>query len=599
MNPIKIKKILEEYSYIIPRYQRNYSWGKKEIVQLIKDICEYFKSDNKEAYYLGSLVCFEREGGIFELIDGQQRHTTITLINLVLKNWRSRKIEGIVEKNNLKYDSRKKAQDYVEKLYITDQSDFDNQVKNLNVLGTGNFKDAIEFIQEELESKKDEEVVKFAKDFYNKVFLFRVKVPEDTDLNHYFEIMNNRGEQLEKHEILKASLMDKIEDRQYYEKFAIIWDACSDMNDYVYFKFHNEDARKKLFDDNGNLKINNFTEITYILSNIPEEKSEKLEDIIKCESYSDASISEEQTCDKYRSIIDFSNFLLQVLKLEYPDVKLDDKKLLEQFNENPPNPESFIIDLLRCRTIFDKYIIKQDLSNADENKQHWGIRTLNNISDDLIKTFETDEHLTKIQLVLYYPDTTNTHNNWLHKILQILKSQKHDILCYDYLNAVRKIAEERFKESLKVEKALLYPSVKIHVFYFIEYLLWRLYKEENDLPQNLYELKKKINNKKKAFNDFKFKYIYSREHLLSQASGALNKIDENILNGIGNLCLISTSQNSEGNKESPADKKTRFKNDISSLKRIIMFESFDNIWNEENIQNHEKEIRALLTHYVS
>ena len=37
-----------------------------------------------------------------------------------------------------------------------------------------------------------------------KVRLLRVEVPHDTDLNHYFEIMNSRGEQLEKHEIIKA-----------------------------------------------------------------------------------------------------------------------------------------------------------------------------------------------------------------------------------------------------------------------------------------------------------------------------------------------------------------------------------------------------------
>ena len=33
-------------------------------------------------------------------------------------------------------------------------------------------------------------------------------MPKDTDLNHYFEVMNSRGEQLEKHEVIKARLMD-------------------------------------------------------------------------------------------------------------------------------------------------------------------------------------------------------------------------------------------------------------------------------------------------------------------------------------------------------------------------------------------------------
>lgn len=66
-------------NYIIPRYQRNYAWEKTEISQLIKDIDEFFAEEkDDQKYYIGSLVCFKREGNNFELIDGQQRHTTIT-----------------------------------------------------------------------------------------------------------------------------------------------------------------------------------------------------------------------------------------------------------------------------------------------------------------------------------------------------------------------------------------------------------------------------------------------------------------------------------------------------------------------------------------
>ena len=47
----------------------------------------------------------------------------------------------------------------------------------------------------------------FADYLFSHVQIIKVEVPPDTDLNHYFEIMNNRGEQLEKHEILKAQMM--------------------------------------------------------------------------------------------------------------------------------------------------------------------------------------------------------------------------------------------------------------------------------------------------------------------------------------------------------------------------------------------------------
>ncbi|HDR1474494.1 TPA: DUF262 domain-containing protein, partial [Pasteurella multocida] len=73
-------------------------------------------------------------------------------------------------------------------------------------------------------------------------------VPPETDLNHYFEIMNNRGEQLEKHEVLKANLMSVLNPDDQ-NVFATIWDACSDMNRYAVASFKKEDRDKLFFKD--------------------------------------------------------------------------------------------------------------------------------------------------------------------------------------------------------------------------------------------------------------------------------------------------------------------------------------------------------------
>ena len=69
-------------NYIIPIYQRNYAWGDNEISSLLQDIknaCEKNKEQDKN-YYIGSLVVYRRENDDFEVIDGQQRLTTLTLI---------------------------------------------------------------------------------------------------------------------------------------------------------------------------------------------------------------------------------------------------------------------------------------------------------------------------------------------------------------------------------------------------------------------------------------------------------------------------------------------------------------------------------------
>jgi uncharacterized protein with ParB-like and HNH nuclease domain len=590
---IKIKDILCNDSYIIPRYQRNYAWEKKEITQLIRDINEFFQSKNSEAYYLGSLVCFERKddkNGGYELIDGQQRHTTLTLINLVLKHWHN--FKNAVEKPNLKFDSRKKVQSYLEKLYSCESSNFGKLKDELNNPATGNFKVAIEIIQEELRQIKD--IEKFAADFYEKTYLFRVEVPEDTDLNHYFEIMNSRGEQLEKHEIVKSLLMSKIEGENKETEqntFAEIWDACSDMSDYVWSNF-NSSNRRTIFDNSGNLIHTDFKSISIAPAN-ENEREMTLENILinylpKGNSQNNAEIK-----SKYKSVIDFPNFLLQVLKLKNDSVSLDDKNLLKYFNGNNPNPQEFIFDLLKYRTLFDKYVIKQDLSEADEDKQNWGIRKHSDDFENTVKTFDNDEELVKLQVMLYYSNSTNTYNTWLY---EILKNAYYSENISEYAGKVFEMTKRKFDKD-----NLSYPNISIFNLYFIDFLLWKEYKGNISGNKEKYSgdnsLLTKIDELKESFRKFKFRQISSREHLLSQEHSQRYNIESEVFNGIGNLCLISVSQNSKGNKENPSDKKKLFQ-DNSSLKRLIMFESFEyDKWEEEQIKKHKDEIINLLIKY--
>jgi uncharacterized protein with ParB-like and HNH nuclease domain len=612
---LSLKTLLSDSKYIIPVYQRNYAWGKAEISQLIRDIKEFFSTNPGKSYYIGSLVCFKRESGDFELIDGQQRHTTISLINAVLRNRKfkedrkeeedakvedeQKKIEDTVSSSNLKFDSRKNVQRFLEELYAA--SDFEKFIETSTISGTQNFIDAIGFIAEEF-NEKDFDVTDFASNFYNRVKFFRVEVPQDTDLNHYFEIMNNRGEQLEKHEIVKALLMGKIKndnkeiEKQEQEVFAAIWNACSDMTDYVYFNFTKN--RTDIFDENGDLKVSNFDHFPKEENETNDNNNEQslLSILEKNELESAFPREESQIKEKYKSVLDFSNFLLQVLKLEYEDVSLDDKSLLKAF-EKEIDAKKFIFDLLKYRVVFDKYIIKQDLSDSDEEKQNWSIRTLNTNFDGVKRngvkrTYEeNDEELIKLQTMLYYSNPSTTNNNWVQEILKQNYFGENPV---EYAgNVFDKIAKSRFdNENLK------YPNITAYNLYFIDFLLWKLYKEEVQGNSETFTegtLKDKVSKNRDLFNTFKFKSLSSKEHLFPQSKANDFNINNDDLNGIGNLCLISSSQNSSGNKDLPEAKKKSFSNDNSSLKRLIMFESFENDkWETKQIQYHEKEINELI-----
>jgi uncharacterized protein with ParB-like and HNH nuclease domain len=92
-----IREIMQN-DYIIPLYQRNFTWEELQIHQLIQDVYNSFQNHINN-YFLGSLVTLKRNDGYYEVIDGQQRLTFITLIAKILQ------FEDITSPC-LKYDSR-------------------------------------------------------------------------------------------------------------------------------------------------------------------------------------------------------------------------------------------------------------------------------------------------------------------------------------------------------------------------------------------------------------------------------------------------------------------------------------------------------------
>ena len=103
-----IKEIFENGKYIVPLYQRNYAWRKNEIEQLLQDVYESFKKNRNGNYFIGSLVVLKRQNGDYEVIDGQQRLTTLSLITRMLE---------ISKVSCLFYDSRPEVEAFFREYY--------------------------------------------------------------------------------------------------------------------------------------------------------------------------------------------------------------------------------------------------------------------------------------------------------------------------------------------------------------------------------------------------------------------------------------------------------------------------------------------------
>jgi hypothetical protein len=592
---ISIKEVLSKDSYIIPIYQRNYEWDKPQIARLIEDINSIKEN---EQYYLGTLVTFKRSDGSYELVDGQQRHTTLNLIKAVL---------GEKDNFNLNFQARSEC-----KLFFKELS---NGIEKISPNEkTQNLERGISIIKDvlyEIFGQDDSKRAIFKDKFLYQTFIFRTELPKDTELNHYFEIMNNRGEQLEKHEILKALLMDKLDNDLQKNAFSEVWEACAFMGDYVWRNFSKE-VSKALIDT----EFSSFEEIIDLLSKKSDKdsgKGTKLIDILDNNLLPEGFTQEEkEKTYNYRSVLEFSNFLLYVYHLQTgKENSFDDKKLLDVFKDYTDVKE-FIVALLKYRIYFDKYIIKNDLSSSNDSK--WGIRTYDatdmETKEVAFENKDKEDKIEMLQAMFYYATISNDKKEWLLTLLKNGTTEADNL--YACLHCLLK--QNINNISLNTE---YYPFITAKTFYYFEYMLWEVYYKyvqggNTYYPNEIKRICDKINNSKDEFNKFYFRQLSSKEHLLAQNKISTIEVDTNlpieaqeqqkskILNSFGNLCLISNVENSSAGKDNPEDKKKFYYNSIS-LKRLLMFETFsrdDNSkWNTEEINKHQEEMNTLLEFY--
>lgn len=97
----RVENVFKGMEYVVPIYQRNYAWTKDEIEQLLNDINDVPEGFMGK-YYLGSLIVNQLGANVFEVIDGQQRLTTLFLLLSFLNS-------DSVNKNSLRFEAREKS----------------------------------------------------------------------------------------------------------------------------------------------------------------------------------------------------------------------------------------------------------------------------------------------------------------------------------------------------------------------------------------------------------------------------------------------------------------------------------------------------------
>lgn len=220
-----------EFDYIIPAYQRPYAWTEEEADTLFEDLYGFYSSEpDDESYFLGSIVLIkEEEKPHSEVIDGQQRLTTLTILLAVLtsqlngsdyddfKNYLiepGRASQGLPSKPRLCIRPRDNEffETYIQQMDFdgllkldADQQDTEaktNIIKNARLL-LGKVKANL---------KTPAEITGFGAFLVQRCYLVAVSSPTKASAFRVFSVMNNRGMSLLVTDIIKADIIGAIPD---------------------------------------------------------------------------------------------------------------------------------------------------------------------------------------------------------------------------------------------------------------------------------------------------------------------------------------------------------------------------------------------------
>lgn len=687
-NQFTLKHLLEKdegFQLRIPLYQRLYVWGNEEIARFLEDIADAYVEE-RENYFIGNMMfAVTSVDGSFtiDLIDGQQRFTTLWLVSIILKRYsfdNLAKFAFYKNKPRLSFSSRPEANEFFSSLGEDDVSfDLLSSEENFNFGKSNNeiepLTKGLRNISEKLRDLKnnfkwnDNSLKDFTKYIFEKLIMVQTTVPTNINLNQIFESLNSGGKQLENHQILKARLFRVLRDSKQFKEaeleiLAYKWDACSDMSIYIERSVYavSNNNWKNVIAENINNK--NCTEVEspniFFKLNTEEFKDgtiekRKLLDIIKDLEDADKSTSKGgKTSPSVKSIVSFSQFLLHCLRIYYlkndikNPIKVDSENLLIYFNtkdvvfSKPENVKEFIELVFDLRFLFDKYVVKRTSEDGNEeadtlliNKIYVSEDKKDNLSVGR-KLVKENQRLSLLQSMFYIVQEQKTQY-WLTPFLNYLYNEinktndkferdysKSINACVDYLEKLdlyfycqnnkefvmkdlsfvdsdeflkfNKYGDWNFvSEELKRFKGTLFFR---YWFYKTEYLLW--------VNRGKYDF---LNGKEKElWDNFSMTFKNSIEHIYPQSAIEPFGNDEErkeypegiiLRNYLGNLVLLTVSENSEYGKKDSAEKWQIYKNNLSfnridSLKSSLIFDlvstkSKENWWNDiEGIWNFTK-----------
>lgn len=247
-NPTEIHELFDgrKTLYKIPEYQRPYSWDKSHIDQLWDDLYDAWDDaeDSDDSYFLGTIILVDNGNDRLDILDGQQRITTLMIFYAVLRDLYSeelsdqinrikRRIEESPDSDESKYRLRtgEKNQDEFETTILSG-IDFDQE---------NNYTNAAKYTKNAIDEKFND--ASELRDFFDYVELEVETIEIKTSALSYairlFQTVNTRGKDLTVSDLTKSYLLSLTENDGQRETVTETWKKLSSRFDDNYNRLDN------------------------------------------------------------------------------------------------------------------------------------------------------------------------------------------------------------------------------------------------------------------------------------------------------------------------------------------------------------------------
>ncbi|MDR2544143.1 MAG: DUF262 domain-containing protein [Methanobrevibacter sp.] len=325
VNKQSVKQLLEtgkKQKFIIPEYQRQYSWSDEQIQTLFDDIVEYTENNNESTYFLGTIVSYENEYNEQEIIDGQQRITSLFLLlhalysklESMFKTDESKNFKSQIESSIWEQDELTAKVKYEKTLIISRVMDDEGNKVFSNILIRGETEEEAKdnyslnynlFVKliEEYATTEPELFYWFINNVLNKAILLPITADSQDTALTIFSTLNDRGLELSDADIFKAKIYNRLNQERkvdFIENWQQLDYDANDANEsiqklfyyYMFYlrakendrktttpglrKYYSKDNFKHLYDSDIMDNINTILNLWIVINNHIEIEDETL-----------------------------------------------------------------------------------------------------------------------------------------------------------------------------------------------------------------------------------------------------------------------------------------------------------------------------------